>query len=484
MSATNLTLNDHVVQQRRTSIHRLNADILLHVFKICRDVEPVDIWNVSRVCSRWRSLSLEHSFLWARVTVNRRSIDLLGYYGFGNWLDEWILRTGTTRALDIVIDTEHIDKYNWWDWPSDDDLGDMVLAFARQAHRWRSFSYTLDLPWDTDFGPARRSENHYTRQKFVESVRSLPLLRSMRLMQTGAGPSCAYSPQTVYSLLHHATDLHLSSLSLINIFVNEDIPSGKVDRFSYHVTPDWSFARDTLLSALQAYSSMRCLHLSGSFYHDEDYDDDDDESSAIVLGSLEELHVEPSKETADALSSVDMPCLAKLTVAGRGHTMIHDSDAIQFLRDFSFHPHSPLLMTLVLHLSALRVPWSDIACFSALKTLRIAVPILHFSWLTIPETLSTLWTKKRRDDGKLTWCLPQLQALILDVNVDGGFNHAIMTQWTQLDTELKRHFQDRWAAAHREDENIAVLGIDIISSNRKIEVRETGHRNDHTTAIE
>ncbi|KZO94624.1 hypothetical protein CALVIDRAFT_195473 [Calocera viscosa TUFC12733] len=490
MSATKLTLTDNVVQQRRTPIHRLNADILLHVFTICRDDEPVDIWTLSRVCSRWRSLALEHSFLWTRITVNQPSIDLLGYYGLRNWLDEWILRTGTTGALDVVIDTKNTGTYSSWYWSSIDDFRDMLLAVAREAHRWRSFSYTLDLPWETGFGSTYPWETQSAKQKFLERVRSVPLLRSMCLMQRGAGEFCAYSPQTVYSLLHHDTDLHLSSLSLLNVKVTEDIPRGKLDRFSYQVTPDCSFGREAVLSALKTYSSMRCLHLSGWI------DPEDDESSAIVLGGLEELHVEPDVETANILSSVDMPCLAKLTVGGRGRivrdrltslssmTTRNNSDAIQFLRDFSFRPHSSLLTTLVLNLSAKDVPWSCIASFRSLETLRIAVSILHFSWLTTPRNLSDLWTKKRWDDGEPTWLLPRLQMLILEVDADRGFNHSVRIKWTQLDAEWKRHSHDRWAAAHQTDENIAVLDIDIITSSRKMEVREVARSIDHATAIE
>ncbi|KZO94625.1 hypothetical protein CALVIDRAFT_556155 [Calocera viscosa TUFC12733] len=439
MSSTSLMLTDCVVQQ--APIHGLNTDVLLYIFTICRDVEPVYIWNISRVCNRWR--------------------------------------TGTTRALDVVIDMLNLSGQKR---PYYRDILDTLLALGRQAHRWRSFIYLLDRWALIGAYMAYRTWDELEKSEFIANFRSMPVLRSIRLVQDDTPVdlhrldiTATLSPQHIYSLIQHAAAPQLHSVSLCNIDASGQVPLHKVDRLSYGTTVDLAGEISSVQSVLRTYPALRSLQLFGqSLVVDHD-------GSPFVLEALEELHVEESNWTPHMLAAMDMPHLTKLTVGLR--TLRHRECQYyagtccrtrEFLDGFSIGPHASQLKVLSLSLGIQHVPWFVIVCFNSLETLRVTMPSESIFKLKNPKSLRAVSRKAwwSSEDSELTWGFSQLRTLVLETIGPYGFDETESdTGMSQLGTAFRSQFQDRWAAAQGKEKIITLLDIDIICSDCKVEVR-------------
>ncbi|KZO94636.1 hypothetical protein CALVIDRAFT_195766 [Calocera viscosa TUFC12733] len=495
IGSMNPYLNHNVYHESNTPIHKLNTDVLLDVFTSCRDIEAVSIWAISRTCSQWRTLALEHSSLyldklmcrlgrawltfchrWTHIVVNHASVRCLDSRRMAGWIRTWIERSGTEKALDVVIDLQHqyrFDSRFSLDWRKFEDL---FLVISHQASRWHSFSYTLGhgvvANWPEVESPLCadiKAHLCYT-----------PILRLISLKQTDDGLDIL-SPQYVYLLLSAETAPQLRSVSLSNI-VFEGCESGwEVDHVSCEIVgpaESWNRLVNTQ-STLQTYSSFKSLRLwgwasVGPAAH----------RLPFVLGRLEELTTVPDPFFAQVLSTVDMPCLADLTLDGRNveqsacYKYVDNEYSPKLLDDLATRPSASILTTLTLYLPFQRMPWESIVHFAKLQKLHILMPDTDSFWSMCPSNMGALYT----DRMKLGWHLPQLRTLVLESTEPYGSTGGELTgEWWELELGLKQLLADRWEAARGKRANIARLDVDIICSNWKILIRDSKDCTDGST---
>ncbi|KZO94630.1 hypothetical protein CALVIDRAFT_599704 [Calocera viscosa TUFC12733] len=453
----------------RAPIHKLNGDVLLHLFMLLRDVEPLSIWAISRTCSRWRDLALQHSPLWSRIVIDTSVIRHLGSNYVSSWAELWIGRSGTQQGLDITIDLQ--DASLWQDDnPTWADIEVVLLSICRQAHRWRSFAYSLD--------------NHIVKKKqpigrgiltsLLAFLHSMPLLRTVHL---GQGLHCrirGLTPQYLHSFLSPEVAPQLHSLSLSNIIIDGTTSTSNVEQFCYEVR-DERAEPARVLSALRAHPLMRKLHLSGwsAGLHTQF------EHGRIVLERLTELHIPPTTCMAAVLSSLHMPNLTDLTLDARhtrGDDPVEERRGRQkspytskFLHYLMFQPRTMSLITLTLHLPHHDVPWDSVLTFKSLEALRIVKPGNDRFWVTCLSDLWKLCKKSIQDDGWLGWSLPHLHSLILEETAD--YEQELREGWREVEIDITKAFKERLEAVDEDESQMVSLRIDIVGPNRKVEIR-------------
>ncbi|KZO94632.1 hypothetical protein CALVIDRAFT_538752 [Calocera viscosa TUFC12733] len=166
----------------------------------------------------------------------------------------------------------------------------------------------------------------------------------------------------------------------------------------------------------------------------------------------------------------------------------NDRYSTQLLHDLALKPQSSRLKVLTFHLTFQEVPWQSIVCFTSLECLRIAKPSKDDFSVTGPFSLSSLTKKGDQGDGPPAWRLPMLHTLILEatateIGVEDSCSSDSTSGQTHFGADMEACFKDRWAAAHGMEEIVAVLDIDMIGSNWKVEIRHSDRSNDSTKII-
>ncbi|KZT52018.1 hypothetical protein CALCODRAFT_104630 [Calocera cornea HHB12733] len=468
-----MTSADNVPQDKESPIKRLDADVLLHIFSLCRDIDPVSVWAISRTCSRWRQVSLEFASLWTHIVVDSSSIGLLGKSHCLHWLDLWIGRTGgrDIPRVDVTLDLADAQRKHGWA-PTCTEVDDILLAAGSVAFRWRSFTYTLDRSF-VRAGPI----HSWKSLVFGTCMARTAQLEKVRVAEHGkrAFRDSYLLPQVFYLfLLCNQSSPRLRSVSLFNIALQvERTWTAEMDDVYCTISPDANIGPERVHLVIAAYPLMRRLHLAGSSLLPTIA------TPSITLGRLEALTIEPNTFLAQLLSSVDMPCLSRLTLDARNiskHDQTLSSWTTQqcladILTELALRSSYWQLKLIVLKLTDDAVPWCYMESFSSLETLHISKS-QYMDSLTDPSHLSSLTQEVVRDDALLTWRFPMLRMLILEgAGGSSGISSGKTNQrLIQLGSELKDVFGDRWDAA-RNGGGIEVLAIDLIQSNVKVEVR-------------
>ncbi|KZO94631.1 hypothetical protein CALVIDRAFT_195646 [Calocera viscosa TUFC12733] len=476
----------HAPQYVKTPIHRLNADVLLLVFSLCRDVEPISLWTISHTSRRWRTLTLEHSFLWTNITIDHSSIQRLGVRGLWQWIHLSLSRSGNQQALDITIDLHDLRSWDSAEKPDGLDLHVVLSAVCDQAHRWRSFTYLLGD--EVIYNWPRECRASY--EDFETIFSYMPFLQSITLGQGHSDTNYGITPQYIHTFFQRTNAApYLRSISLYNI----DSDTGRLDwngHFSHRTTNTPSHGLSHVLSTLRNYPSMGSLQLSGWSAGT------DNEHRPVVLGQLQELTLTPNAFLSNVVALIEMPLLSELTLDSRdipGDEVIAKQSTWErqpnshysttFLEALSGERHS-LLTNLVLYLPFRNVPWTSIISFSTLETIRIVKPIEDTFWLTCPSTLSALYKKNNLSGDKRGWCLPRLHTLTLEVTPPYGTtsHHAPTAVWRLCVAATKHQFMDRWEASSHSDGVIVPLAIDLIGPNWKFEIRDMSQNSDASGA--
>ncbi|KZO94638.1 hypothetical protein CALVIDRAFT_195657 [Calocera viscosa TUFC12733] len=501
MLSMNTSYSDPVFQRVHVPIHKLNADILLHVFGFCRDIQPVSVWSLSYTCGRWRRLVLEHPSLsvshvkysilalcmhiadiaerWTRVAVDRSTLRRLGSLPPFDWLTTWLSRSGTDRPLDIIIDLHDVGQW-YHTTPTRDDMYHILLVVCHHAHRWRSFSYLLGEAAIKTGGPF--DTNAIDRLK--ESLTDMPRLQWICVAQERFQLDDGITPDHFLRLMQPKAALHLRRMPLANISDRALSTQWNVHHLSYRISiPCRSTAVEQVWvrSVLRMCSSVRTLRLTGW----SDGADDPPGVRRAVLRQLRHLEVAPNSSMMKVLSFVDMPCLTALTLKAR---LIPERDEVMgetawdrqmqsaysdtFLDRLLLRPDALPLSQLVLYLPFLSVPWHSIVHFKTLETISIVKPKQDSFWSICPSNLFALYERSKQDDMDIGWCLPRLHNLTLrETGGNDSVNHAVAALFRRLEVEMKELFKARWEDAHGKDARIISLDFDIIMARSKIKIR-------------
>ncbi|KZT52021.1 hypothetical protein CALCODRAFT_104628 [Calocera cornea HHB12733] len=290
------TLTDHTSQDRSSGIRKLDADVLLHIFGFCRDIDPVSVWAISRTSRQWRQLALQHSTLWTHIVIDRSSVRLLGGFHLLRWLQEWILRSGMVHVLDFKLDfMDAVRSKRGWA-PTWTEIEDILCTTGTRAHRWRSFTYTLDA------AKIRPGPSDYWKWSLLSSfIRAVSRLQTLHLSSGCKVPAeRRLTPQVFYGMLNSISPSSTGwSASLFNISLEpEQTWRGRVEQLCYNVAPMSSFGPHHLCAALASYPHTRTMQLRGWSVARNAW------TSWAVLYELEELTIEPNWFMTDVVSSV------------------------------------------------------------------------------------------------------------------------------------------------------------------------------------